>query len=112
MSTWDPYFIWLDRLVDMGSVFQNLILLDEDLGTPSWKRDFSLKEKVDLFPFVSENMSVYSFMDGMKICIAEKKTHGSDALPIWLWDLGIIWIDKLFQVIKKLSGMMYKPVDS
>ena len=65
-NTWDSYLIWLDELVYMGGVFQTLTLLEEDFGTPSWKGDFDLKEKSNLFPFGSENMSIYSLMDGMK----------------------------------------------
>ena len=38
----------------------------------------------------------------MKRLIAENKTHSSDALLMWLWDPGIIWNDRLFQVINKL----------
>ena len=53
-------------------------------------------------------MSLYLLMDGMKRCIVEKKTHGSDALRIWLWDHDKIWNGTLFQVINKLNGMMHK----
>ena len=82
---------------------------EEDFGIPSWKVDFALKDKAELFLFGSENMNFYLHMNGMERCIAEKNIHDSNALPNWLWDHDIIWNDTLFQVIKKLSGMMHNP---
>ena len=33
---------------------------------------------------------------------------GSDGIPTWLWDPGILWNAKLFQMTKMSSGILHK----